>query len=268
MVTYSKSNESRNTVNIGNVTVGGDKIIIMAGPCTVEGRDQIVDISKYVMSQGASVIRGGAFKQRTSPDTFRGLGDEAIKYLDGIRRVTGLPVVTEITNPSMVEKYMDMVDCFQVGAKNMQNFDLLIEIGRSHKPVLLKNGHASTYNEFINAAGYILKEGNNKVIMCYRGIRTFETMTRYTFDVSAIPILKKETNLPVIADPSHSAGESSLVKTLSDAAIVAGADGLLIEVHNEPEKALCDGEQSLNYEEFNELMQSARKAAEVVDRFL
>lgn len=262
------NNNEKKKVNIGNVTVGGDKIVIMAGPCTVEGRDQIVDISKFVMDQGASVIRGGAFKQRTSPDTFRGLGDEAMKYLDGIRKITGLPVVSEITSPSMVEKYMDMIDCFQVGAKNMQNFDLLVEIGRSHKPVLLKNGHASTYQEFINAAGYIQKEGNDKVIMCYRGIRTFETMTRYTFDVSAIPILKKETGLPVIADPSHSAGASTLVKTLSDAAIVAGADGLLIEVHNEPEKALCDGEQSLDFTEFEELMDSVRKTAQLIGRFI
>lgn len=262
------NNLNNKTVNIGSATVGGDKIIIMAGPCTVEDRDQIVDISKFVKEQGAAVIRGGAFKQRTSPHTFRGLGEEGIKYLDGIRRAIGLPVVSEITNPQMVEKYYDMLDCFQVGAKNMQNIDLLVEIGKTNKPVLLKNGHASTYEEFINAAGYIQKEGNNNVILCYRGIRTFETMTRYTFDVSAVPILKRETGLPVIADPSHSAGDSSLVKTLSDAAIIAGADGLLIEVHNKPEAALCDGEQSLNFEEFQLLMESARNTAKAVGRFL
>lgn len=253
-------------VKIGNVPVGGDKLVIMAGPCTVEGRDQIVDISKFVHDQGATVLRGGAFKQRTSPDSFRGLGEEGLKYLSGVGKVTGVPVVTEITNPAMVEKYYDKIDCFQIGAKNMQNFDLLIEIGKTKKPVLLKNSAAATYREFIDAARYILSEGNENVILCYRGIRTFEAMTRYTFDINAIPILKRESGLPVISDPSHAAGNAELVKTLADASIIAGADGLLIEVHNNPKEALCDGEQSLNFDQFRELMDSVRKVGDIIDR--
>lgn len=255
-------------IKIGDVTIGGNNLVIMAGPCTVESRDQIVAVGKFVKEQGASVLRGGAWKQRTSPESFRGLGEEGLKYLNGVKTVTGLPIVTEITNPSMVEKYYNKIDCFQVGAKNMQNFDLLVEIGKTKKPVLLKNSPAATYREFIDAAEYILKEGNPNVILCYRGIRTFEFMTRYTFDVNAIPILKRETKLPVIADPSHSAGDSSLVETLAAASVVAGADGLIIEVHNNPKEALCDGEQSLDFDEFTKLMDKVRNVVKTTGRSL
>lgn len=243
-----------------------DKLIIMAGPCTVESRGQILKIAKFVKKQGASVLRGGAWKQRTSPDSFSGLGEEGLKYLNEAGAETGLPIVTEITNPAMVSRYAGQIDMFQVGAKNMQNFDLLTEIGRTKKPVLLKNSPAATYREFVSAADYIRNEGNPNVILCYRGIRTFETMTRYTFDVNAIPILKQLSGLPVVADPSHAAGSSDLVETLACASVIAGADGLLIEVHNDPERALCDGEQSVDYIQFGNLMERVRKVAELVGR--
>ena len=246
--------------------IGGNKIIVMAGPCSVENRELLIDIAKKVKAQGASVLRGGAFKPRTSPYAFQGLGEEGLKYLSEAKDETGLLVVTELMDArqlDMVEKYADII---QIGARNMQNFELLKEVGKSKKPVLLKRGMASTIKELLMSAEYILSEGNFNVILCERGIRTFEDATRFTLDVSAIPIIKNLSHLPCIVDPSHAAGKWGLVGPLAKAAIAAGADGLIIEVHPNPEEAMSDGAQSLYPEKFEELMGELRKVAKAVGR--
>ncbi|MEG1584425.1 MAG: 3-deoxy-7-phosphoheptulonate synthase, partial [Anaerovorax sp.] len=220
-------------VNVGGVLVGGKKLAIMAGPCSVESEEQIVDIAKNVRKLGASIVRGGAWKPRSSPYAFQGLKADGLELLNVAKAETGLPIVTEITNPMHVESFIGKVDCFQVGARNMQNFELLMELGRTNVPVLLKRGFSNTIEEFLMSAEYILNGGNEQVILCERGIRTNETFTRNTLDISAIPALKKLSHLPVIADPSHASGKAWMVEPLSMAAVAAGADGLIIEVHND-----------------------------------
>lgn len=252
----SRTFHPENTVvKIGDAEIGGEnKFTVIAGPCSVETHDQIITVAEDVKKSGAKILRGGAFKPRTSPYSFQGLELEGLDLLKEAREKTGLPIVTEIMSPQMVERFEQDVDIIQVGARNMQNFDLLKELGRCTKPILLKRGLSSTIEEWLMSAEYIMAGGNEKVILCERGIRTFETYTRNTLDLSAIPAVKKLSHLPVVVDPSHSAGRSWMVEPLSLAAMAIGADGLIIEVHNCPEKALCDGAQSLNPEQFDALM--------------
>ena len=241
-----------------NVTIGDGSLHIMAGPCSVESEEQIVQIAKNVKASGATLLRGGAFKPRTSPYAFQGLKAEGLDLLKTARRETGLPIVTEIMRASHIDMF-ENVDIIQVGARNMQNFELLKELGKINKPILLKRGLANTIEELLMSAEYIMAGGNKNVILCERGIRTFETATRNTLDISAIPIIKKQSHLPVIIDPSHAAGIRWMVQPLSMAAIAVGADGLIIEVHNNPEKALCDGAQSLTPEQFDQVMNDVKR---------
>ncbi|MBO7299016.1 MAG: 3-deoxy-7-phosphoheptulonate synthase [Kiritimatiellae bacterium] len=241
-------------IKIGNEEIGGNKIVVAAGPCAVESEEQIVELAQLVKEAGAGLLRGGAFKPRTSPYSFQGMRAEGMLYLHRASNKSGLPVVTEITNPSQIELFIDYADIIQVGARNMQNFELLKELGRVDKPILLKRGFSNSINELLMSAEYIMSEGNSRVILCERGIRTFETSTRNTLDISAIPVLKSKTHLPVIVDPSHAAGHASLVEPLAMAAIAAGADGLEIEVHQNPKLALSDGPQSLTPDVFKTLM--------------
>lgn len=235
-------------IEVAGTKIGGENFTMFAGPCSVESKEQIITLAEKIKSCGCEVLRGGAFKPRTSPYTFQGLGDEGIELLSEAKKLTGLPVVSEIMDASQLELFKD-VDILQIGAKNMQNFALLKAVGRQEKPVLLKRGFSNTLEELLFSAEYIMAEGNHKVILCERGIRTFEPSTRNTFDIAAIPLLKQLTHLPVIADPSHSTGTSSLVAPVSLAAVAAGAGGLLIEIHDEPECALCDGRQAITIEE-------------------
>ena len=254
------------TITIDGVTFGGSQIVVMAGPCSVESRDQLMRTAWAVKQAGASVLRGGAFKARTSPYSFRGLGEEGLKLLAEARRATGLLVVTEVMSPEQVSLVARYADVLQIGARNMQNFELLDAVGRARRPVLLKRGMMSTIEELLLSSEYILSNGNTDVILCERGIRTFETYTRNTLDIGAIPLLKELSHLPVIADPSHATGKASLVAAVSRAAIAAGADGLLIEVHPDPAAALSDGPQSITPQQFDRLMQSARQIAQAVGR--
>ena len=246
-------------VDVNGVKVGGGNFAVMAGPCSVESEAQIVEVAKAVQSSGAAMLRGGAFKPRTSPYSFQGMGVQGLKLLLEAKAETGLPIVTELMSPKYCELFEEKVDLVQIGARNMQNFDLLKEVGTMSKPVLLKRGLSSTYEEWIMSAEYIMSEGNQNVILCERGIRTFENYTRNTLDVSAIPAIKRMSHLPIVVDPSHAGGYSWLVEPLALAAIAAGADGLIIEVHNNPAKALCDGQQSLTPIQFDELMEKAQK---------
>ncbi|MGO4988386.1 3-deoxy-7-phosphoheptulonate synthase [Gallicola sp. Sow4_E12] len=230
--------------------IGGNNFTVIAGPCSVESKEQIIEVAKAVKKSGATILRGGAFKPRTSPYAFQGMGAEGIELLLAAKKETGLPIVTEIMESSQLE-LCDDVDIIQVGARNMQNFELLKRLGKIDKPILLKRGLSATYQELIMSAEYIMAGGNRNVILCERGIRTFERMTRNTLDISAVPVLKEETHLPVIIDPSHAAGMSRMVEPLSLAATAAGAHGMIIEVHNDPEHALCDGPQSLKPETFD-----------------
>lgn len=238
----------------GGGAVGGKKLAVFAGPCSVESREQITAIAGQVKRAGAAGLRGGAFKPRTSPYSFQGMGDGGIRLLEEARAETGLPIVSEIMSPKYVDVFEETVDVVQVGARNMQNFDLLKEVGRMSKPVLLKRGLSNSYEEWIMSAEYIMAGGNENVILCERGVRTFETYTRNTLDVSAIPAIKQMSHLPVIVDPSHAAGLYWMVEPLAMAAVAAGADGLIIEVHNDPPHAKCDGQQSLTPEKFGHLM--------------
>jgi 3-deoxy-7-phosphoheptulonate synthase len=249
-------------------TVGGRAIAVIAGPCSVEGRDMLLATARSVRAAGAVMLRGGAFKPRTSPYAFQGLGEEALRMLREARGETGLPVVTEVMDTRQVERVAEHVDVLQVGARNMQNFPLLTELGRVDRPILLKRGLSSTVKELLMAAEYVMAQGNRQVILCERGIRTFETATRNTLDVGAIPVLKRETHLPVIVDPSHAAGRADLVAPLAFAAVAAGADGLLVEVHPCPEEALSDGDQSLTPAAFGELMRSLASFARAAGRTL
>ncbi|MDD3164386.1 MAG: 3-deoxy-7-phosphoheptulonate synthase [Oscillospiraceae bacterium] len=248
-------------VDVGGVKIGGGNFAVIAGPCSVESKEQIVEVAKDVKASGAKLLRGGAYKPRTSPYSFQGLGLDGLELLVEAKKATGLPIVTEIISPNLCDEFEQKVDVVQVGARNMQNFDLLKEVGKLSKPILLKRGLSSTYEEWIMAAEYIMNAGNANVILCERGIRTFETFTRNTLDISAIPSVKEMTHLPVIVDPSHSGGMRRLVEPLTLAAIAAGADGVIVEVHNDPAKALCDGQQSLDPAQFGQLMAKAEHLA-------
>ena len=239
--------------------IGGGHFQVIAGPCSVESREQMVEVAKAVKASGAGLMRGGAFKPRTSPYSFQGLREQGLEYLLEAKKASGLPIVTEIMSIDHLPLF-ENVDIIQVGARNMQNFELLKELGKVNKPILLKRGLANTIEELLMSAEYIMAGGNKQVILCERGIRTFETATRNTLDISAIPIIKKQSHLPVIIDPSHAAGIRWMVHPLSMAAIAVGADGLIIEVHNNPEKALCDGAQSLTPAQFDEVMQDVKRA--------
>lgn len=253
--------------NLNGINIGEGTFNVIAGPCSVESEEQIIEVAKAVKASGAKLLRGGAFKPRTSPYAFQGLHADGIKLLLEAKKETGLPIVTEIMNLNHIEMFSE-VDIIQVGARNMQNFDLLKELGHCDKPILLKRGLANTIEEFLMSAEYIMAGGNSKVILCERGIRTFETMTRNTLDISAIPLLKKISHLPVFVDPSHATGIASLVAPLSRTAVAAGADGLMIEVHNNPKKALCDGAQSLDPQQFDELMQDIKRRVEFESKLL
>ncbi|MBS3756394.1 MAG: 3-deoxy-7-phosphoheptulonate synthase [Desulfobacterales bacterium] len=253
-------------VQVGDVSVGGERIVVVAGPCAVENRDQTLSVAGEVRKYGAMIFRGGAFKPRTSPYAFQGLGEEGLKILAEVRRTYGMPVVTEITTPAQADLVMKYVDVIQVGARNMQNFELLKCVGRLGKPVLLKRGLSATIEEWLMSAEYILSEGNDNVILCERGIRTFEPYTRNTLDLSAIPVIKSLTHLPVIIDPSHATGSREKVSPMSRAAVAAGADGLMVEVHSDPDRALSDGAQSLYPDQFARLMRDLYVIAPVVDK--
>jgi 3-deoxy-7-phosphoheptulonate synthase len=250
----------------GAVTVGGAEVVVIAGPCSVEGRAMLGDTARAVRRLGAAMLRGGAYKPRTSPHTFQGMGDDALELLAEARAATGLPVVSEVVDPRQVERMAEVVDVLQVGARNMQNYALLAEVGASGVPVLLKRGLSATLRELLLAAEHVRVRGNERVILCERGIRTFETATRNTLDVSAVPVLKEETHLPVIVDPSHAGGRAALVTPLALAAVAAGADGLLVEVHPDPATALSDGDQSLPFDAFAELMRRLAPVAAAVGR--
>jgi len=254
------------TISFGKTEVGGPEVVVVAGPCSVEGLEVTLETARFVAGRGARGLRGGAFKPRTSPDSFRGLGREGLEILAEVRGQAGLPVVTEVMDTRQVELVAEFADCLQVGARNMQNFPLLTEVGRTHRPVLLKRGMSATVKDLLLAAEYVMAQGNMNVILCERGIRTFETATRNTFDLAAIPVLKKETHLPVIADPSHGAGRRDLVASLSYAAVAAGADGLLVEVHPAPDQAWSDGEQTLDFPEFSSLMDGLRPFVQAAGR--
>ncbi|MEW9926383.1 3-deoxy-7-phosphoheptulonate synthase [Clostridium butyricum] len=253
-------------VDVNGVKIGGKKIAVIAGPCSVESEEQIVEIAKEVKELGANFLRGGAFKPRTSPYAFQGLKYEGLELLKKAKAKTGLPIVTELMSPYDIETFVENVDVIQVGARNMQNFDLLKELGKTNKPILLKRGLSATIEEWLMSAEYIMAGGNENVILCERGIRTFETYTRNTLDLSAVPAVKKLSHLPVVIDPSHSAGKYWMVEPLAKAAVAVGADGLIIEVHNDPANALCDGPQSIKPEKFAKLMEELRVIAGAVGR--
>ena len=255
-------------VDVNGVKIGGDRVIIMAGPCSVESREQVLEAAIVVKEGGAQILRGGAFKPRTLPYSFQGLGEEGLILLDEARKETGLPIVTEVMDADKVELVASYADILQIGTRNMQNFPLLKEVGRSDKPVMLKRGMSATINEWLGCAEYILAEGNPNVIMCERGIRTFETITRNTVDISAAPILHMISHLPVIIDPSHGTGSRSLVPPMSMAAIAAGADGVMVEVHPHPEEALCDGAQSLSPDDFKSFMSDIKPIIAATNRRL
>ncbi len=264
----SRDFKKENTViDLGNgVKIGGEEVVVMAGPCSVEKEDLLIDIARSVKRSGAKILRGGAFKPRTSPYSFQGLGKEGLKFLKRAKEETGLLVATELMDLRDLELVERCADIIQIGARNMQNFDLLKEVGRSSKPVLLKRGISNTIKEFLMSAEYILSEGNFNVILCERGIRTFEDATRFTLDISCVPIVKALSHLPCIVDPSHATGKWGLVPPCAMAAVAAGADGLIIEVHPNPEEALSDGTQSLYPAKFSELMDRLRKVAQAVGR--
>jgi 3-deoxy-7-phosphoheptulonate synthase len=255
-------------VKVNGVSIGGRRVVVMAGPCAVESCEQLLETARVVQEAGGRVLRGGAFKPRTSPYSFQGLGEEGLRLLAQARDETGLPVVTEVIDPQMVPLVTTYADILQVGARNMQNYALLHAVGEAQRPVLLKRGMMSTIEELLMAAEYVLSHGNERVILCERGIRTFEHYTRNTLDISAVPLLKQLCHLPVIVDPSHGTGKWELVEPVSRAAVAAGADGLIIEVHPHPEAALSDGVQSLKPARFAALMESLRPVAEAVGRTL
>ncbi|AUG57685.1 3-deoxy-7-phosphoheptulonate synthase [Acetivibrio saccincola] len=255
-------------VNVGGVEIGGDKIVVMAGPCAIENKEIYIDTAKKVKEAGADILRGGAFKPRTSPYSFQGLEEDGLKIMAEAREITGLKLVTEVVDTRDVELVASYTDIIQIGARNMQNFRLLKEVGLYKKPVLLKRGLSATIEEWLMAAEYIISEGNQNVILCERGIRTFETATRNTIDLSAIPVVKEFSHLPVIVDPSHATGTWKYVSALSKGAVATGADGLIIEVHSDPNCALCDGPQSLKPSKFSQVMEELRKVAEAVGRTL
>ena len=252
----------------GGVSIGGNKIAVIAGPCSVESEEQILEVAQSVQKSGAAALRGGAYKPRTSPYAFQGKGVEGVLLLDEARKATGLPIVSELMSADQLPLFEEAVDVIQIGARNMQNFDLLKKVGRSSKPVLLKRGLSSTIEEWLMSAEYIMAGGNSNVILCERGIRTFETYTRNTLDLSAVLAVKKQSHLPVVVDPSHACGKAWMVERMAMAAVAAGADGLIIEVHNNPACALCDGAQSVTPEQFGSIMDKLRTVAQCVGREL
>jgi 3-deoxy-7-phosphoheptulonate synthase len=255
-------------IQIGNVTVGAKEVVVMAGPCSVESEDQITIIAKSVRKSGAKILRGGAFKPRTSPYSFQGLGKIGLQFLAEARRATGMPIITEVMDTKDLELVCEYADCLQIGARNMQNFSLLREVGRTNLPVMLKRGMSATVKDLLMSAEYILSEGNFNVLLCERGIRTFENMTRNTLDLNAVPVLKAETHLPVVVDPTHGIGVREFVPAMALAAVAAGADSIMIEVHNAPEQAKSDGEQALLPADFEDLVARVRSVAIAVGREL
>jgi 3-deoxy-7-phosphoheptulonate synthase len=253
-------------VRVGDAAFGSAEIVVIAGPCAIEGKEMLTEVARAVGQAGGRMLRGGAFKPRTSPYSFRGLGEEALKMLREVRSESGMPVVTEVMDTRQVELVSEHADMLQIGARNMQNFSLLAEVGRTQRPVLLKRGPSATITDFLLAAEYVMSQGNMNVVLCERGIRGFDTMTRNTFDIAAIPVLKRETHLPVIADPSHAGGRRDLVAPLSLAALAAGADGLMIEIHPNPDEALSDGDQTIGLDAFAALMRDVRMFAEMLGR--
>ena len=253
-------------IDVCGVKIGGKQLAIMAGPCAVEKKELTVGIAQEVKAAGANILRGGAYKPRSSPYAFQGLGNEGLDFLGAAKKLTGLPIVSEILDPRDIELFLEKTDIIQIGARNMQNFELLKEVGGYDKPVLLKRGLSATIKEWLLSAEYIMSRGNKNVMLCERGIRTFESHYRNTLDLSAVPALKALTHLPVIVDPSHATGKWELVAPMAKAAVAAGADGLLIEVHSNPECALCDGEESLKPARFKDLMKDLRRIAKAVDR--
>ena len=269
---YKKANRKFHpedtVVTVGSAKIGGGNFSVIAGPCSVESEEQICAVAEDVKRSGAALLRGGAFKPRTSPYSFQGMGTAGLELLLEAKKKTGLPIVTEIMDPRMAELFEEEVDVVQVGARNMQNFELLKEVGKMSKPILLKRGLSNTYEEWIMSAEYIMAAGNENVILCERGVRTFETYTRNTLDVSAIPAVKQMSHLPVIVDPSHAAGMYWMVEPLALAAVAAGADGLIIEVHNDPAHAKCDGQQSLTPQKFDALMHKVSAMVDLVGKTL
>ena len=255
-------------VDVGGVKVGGKKLVVMAGPCSIETDDQMNEVASSVKASGAGILRGGAFKPRTSPYSFQGLAEKGLNMLENAGKNNGLPIVTEIMSADKIDEFVDKVDLIQVGARNMQNFSLLKELGKTRVPILLKRGMSATIEEWLMAAEYIMSEGNENVILCERGIRTFETYTRNTLDLSSVLAVKKKSHLPVIVDPSHASGMWWMVEPLAKAAVAVGADGLMIEVHNDPENAWCDGAQSLKPQKFEHLMSDLKNIANIVGREL
>lgn len=253
-------------VNVSGVKVGGGHLALIAGPCSVESVDQVLEIAKAAKASGANLLRGGAFKPRTSPYSFQGLGLEGLDILCEAKAATGLPIVTELMSPQYLDVFNEKVDLIQIGARNMQNFDLLKQLGQLDRPILLKRGLNATYEEWIMSAEYIMAAGNENVILCERGIRTFETYTRNTLDLQSIPVLRRLTHLPVVVDPSHAGGKWWLVEPMAKAAIAAGADGLMVEVHNDPECALCDGAQSLKPAKYDTLIKEVSQIAKVIGK--
>jgi len=256
----------RTVIDVDGRKVGGDHFSLIAGPCTVESREQTLDVARVVADAGAAMLRGGAYKPRTSPYSFQGLGAEGLRLLVEAKAATGLPIVTELMDVRDTEDVAEVADVVQIGARNMQNYTLLTEVGRTGLPVLLKRGLAASLDELLMASEYVLKEGNPNVILCERGIRTFETAYRFTLDLMAVPVLRELTHLPVIVDPSHAAGRRDWVQPMSLAAAAAGADGIIVEVHNEPEEAICDGPQALPTETFAEYAEQVRRVVEVAGR--
>lgn len=263
----TNNNENKKTIiQVNRVKIGGEELAIMAGPCAVESREQLLEAAKKLSDMNVSILRGGAFKPRTSPYDFTGLGEKGLELLAEAREATGMAVVTEVMEPGDVAVVGDYADILQIGSRNMQNFPLLTAVGKFNKPVVLKRGLAATIEEWLSAAEYIMAAGNLQVILCERGIRTFETYTRNTVDLAAVPIVKSLTHLPIIVDPSHATGMRSLVGPVSKGAVAMGADGLLVEVHPNPSVALCDGKQSLDPEEFNNLLQELKPIAEAIGK--
>ncbi|TDT71764.1 3-deoxy-D-arabinoheptulosonate-7-phosphate synthase [Hypnocyclicus thermotrophus] len=263
-----KSHPENTIIDINGIKIGGEDFVIMAGPCSVETPEQITEVARAIKKSGAQILRGGAFKPRTSPYSFQGLEAQGLDLLNIAKKETGLPIVSELMAIDQIPLFLDKVDIIQVGARNMQNFALLKELGKIDKPILLKRGMSATIEEFIMSAEYIMAGGNNKVILCERGIRTFETYTRNTLDLSVVPAIKELTHLPIIIDPSHATGKWWMVESLSKAAVAVGADGLMVEVHNCPEKALSDGPQSLKPEKFDKLVKELRKFTNIVGKKL
>lgn len=253
-------------IDVNGVLFGGDNFTVIAGPCSVESEEQIIEVARAVKASGAKVLRGGAYKPRTSPYSFQGLALDGLDLLKKAREATGLPIITEIPSTDLIPRFVQDVDIIQVGARNMQNFDLLKALGKIDKPILLKRGLCNTIEEWLMAAEYILAGGNNKVILCERGIRTYETYTRNTLDLSAVLAVKELSHLPVIVDPSHSTGRWSMVEAMSKASLACGADGIIVEVHNNPEKALCDGAQSLKPKRFDDMMKQLVQIAPIVGK--